>query len=246
MDRDIATTLESLASRGLRGFYAEDREEGKARILDLVPREAVVGIGDSTTAAQIGIKEALKNKGTKVLDGFSRGILGTLHNELVKESTLCDVFLTGTNAVTLDGKLVNMDASGNRVAGMFYGHTMSVIAVGRNKLVENSDEASRRIRDHIAPNHIKIRVELGGRRVNTPCVATGTCNDCKSRDRMCNIFTVIEGKPLRTEVNVVIINEDLGLGWDESWPRERISRILEEYKRFVWIPAAVQPSGSGT
>jgi hypothetical protein len=62
------------------------------------------------------------------------------------------------------------------------------------------------------------------------------CNDCRSKDRLCNVFTIIEGKPLGTNINVIIINEDLGLAWDESWPKKRISRIIEEYKRYVWIP----------
>jgi len=237
MDRDVIMTLRSLKSRGLNGFYAEDREEAKVKILDLIPQEAVVGIGDSTTVKQIGLIEELKNRGIKVHDGFYRGISWKLHYDMVRESTLCDVFLAGTNAVTLDGRLVNVDAVGNRVAGMFYGHPMSIIVVGRNKLVKNLDEAFHRIRNVIAPNHIRIRsVELGGLRFETPCVVTGICNDCRSKHRGCNVFTIIEGKPLRTDINVVIINEDLGLAWDESWPKERISKIIEEYKKFVWIP----------
>jgi len=237
MDRNVNITLRSLKSRGLKGFYAEDREEAKVKILCLIPQEAIVGIGDSTTVRQTGIIEELKRRGTKVLDGFYREISWKLHYELVRESTLCDAFLTGTNAVTLDGRLVNVDGAGNRVAGMFYGHPKSIIVVGRNKLVKNLGEAFHRVRSLIAPNHIKIRtVGLGGLRVETPCVTTGICNDCKSKDRMCNIFTIIEGKPLRTDINVVIVNEDLGLAWDESWSKERISRIIEEYKRYVWIP----------
>jgi len=147
------------------------------------------------------------------------------------------VFLAGTNAITLDGRLVNVDAAGNRVAGMFHGHPKSIVVVGRNKLVNNLDEAFNRIRNVIAPNHMWIRaVELGGDRTETPCVATGACSDCRSKDRMCNVFTIIEGKPLRTDISIVIVDEDLGLAWDESWPRERIDRIKEEYKKFVWIP----------
>ncbi|NJD53960.1 MAG: lactate utilization protein [Candidatus Methanoperedens sp.] len=238
MDTDITTTLRSLKSRGINGFYAENREEAIVKILDLIPQKAVVGVGDSTTMFQIGILTALKNKGTKVLNRFEKGISKTLRDDMMTESAMCNVFLTGTNAITRDGKLVNVDAVGNRVAGMFFGHTLSVIVVGRNKLVGNLDAAFHRIRNQIAPNHIRIRsVELGGRRVKTPCVATGVCSDCNSRERMCNVFTIIEGKPLRTDINVVIINEDLGLAWDESWPKERISRIIEEYKRYVWVPA---------
>lgn len=237
MDSNIALTLKSLKSRGFKGSYAENREEATVKILDLIPQKSVVGVGDSTTMFQIGILELLKKRGTKLLNRFEKGISKALRDDMVTESALCDVFLTGTNAITQDGRLVNVDAVGNRVAGMFFGHPMSIIVVGRNKLVRNLDEALHRIRSQISPNHIRIRsMELGGRRVKTPCTVTGVCSDCRSNDRMCNVFTIIEGKPLKTDINVVIINEDMGLAWDESWPEDRISKIIEEYKRYVWVP----------
>ena len=131
---------------------------------------------------------------------------------------------------------MNVDAAGNRVAGMIWGHQTTIILVGRNKIVKNLDEAFHRLRGVIAPTHIRIRTELGGRPVDTPCTKTGECRDCKTRDRMCNIFTIIEGKPLRSEMTVVIVDEDLGLGWDETWPPERIAKIIQSYKESVWIP----------
>jgi len=212
----------------------------------LIPKGAVVGIGDSTTVRQIGVKEEMKKRGIQVLDGFNRKTVYTsikdyeeLTVKMIKESTVCDVFLTGTNAITQDGRLVNVDATGNRVAGMFWGHPMAIIVGGRNKIVKDLNEAFYRLRNLIAPNHIRIRAtELGGKRVENPCVITGKCNDCRARRRMCNVFTIIEGKPLRTSIKVIIVDEDLGLGWDESWPPERIAKIIENYKRFVWVPPA--------
>lgn len=237
MEKDILTTLKSLKSRNLNGLYARDREEAVDKILDLIPEGAVVGIGDSATLQQIGIIEALRREWIKVHDGFKRGISRELHDEMVRKSTLCDVFLTGTNAITVDGRLVNVDAVGNRVAGMFYGHPKSIVVVGRNKLVSDLEKAFHRIRNVIAPNHIRIRtVELGGDRIETPCVDTGACTDCRSKGRMCNVFTIIEGRPLWTDISIVIVDEDLGLAWDESWPQERISKIIEKYKKFVWVP----------
>ena len=238
MDNNIASTLKSLKSRGINGFYAENREEATVKILDLIPQKAVVGVGDSTTMFQIGILKQLKNDGRKLLNRFEKGISRELRESMATESALCDVFLTGTNAITLDGRLVNVDAFGNRVAGMFFGHPISIIIVGKNKIVKNLDEAFNRIRNQIAPNHVKIRSsDLGGRKVNTPCATNGAiCEDCRSIERMCNVFTIIEGKPRGTNINVIIINEDLGLAWDESWHEERISKIVEEYKRYVWVP----------
>jgi len=242
----IERTLQSLKARNLVGVYTENVEEAQRVVLGSIPNDALMGIGDSTTIAQLGVKEELRRRGTRILDGFNRKTSYSsledyeeLHNRVVEASTRCDFFLTGTNALTEDGRLVNVDAVGNRVAGMFWGHRKSIIVVGRNKLVRNLDEAFTRIRNVIAPNHIRLRSkELRGRRVETPCVETGKCVDCRAKDRMCNVFTIIEGRPLRCEIDVVIVNEDLGLGWDESWPEERIARIVENYKRCVWIPPA--------
>lgn len=242
VDKEIETTLLSLRARHINGFFTENLD-ARSKILDLIPRGASVGIGDSTTVRQIGIVEEMERIGRRVADGFKKTVYANtedweeFHLKPVKEAAMSDVFLTGTNAVTQDGRLVNVDAAGGRVAGMFSGHPTSIIIVGKNKVVKDLDEAFYRVRKVIAPSHIRIRaVELGGKRWRTPCVATGKCNDCKAKDRLCNVFTIIEGKPLFTNINVIIINEDLGLGWDESWPPERIAKIKESYKRFVWIP----------
>ena len=244
MDSQIKEILSSLHARHINGIFVENSEEAIKKILSLVPKDAIVGIGDSTTMKQLGIPQALKERGTKVLDPFGRRETSTdpkdasqLHRRTLKEATVSDVFVTGTNAITQDGKLVNVDAVGNRVAGMFWGHPTSIIAIGRNKIVKDLDEAFHRIRDVIAPNHVRIRsVELGGGNSKTPCAVTGECSDCRAIDRICNIFTIIEGKPFFTDLNVVIVNEDLGLGWDPSWPQSRVTQILENYKKFVWIP----------
>ena len=239
MDIQIEESLASLHSRHINGIFAENSEDARQKILKLIPQEAVVGIGDSTTIRQIGIPKILRERGIKILDAFEPKDKESheYHQRLVKEATVCDVFLTGTNAITRDGRLVNVDAAGNRVAGMFWGHPNSIIVIGRNKIVKGLEEAFDRIRNIIAPNHIRIRsVELGGREFKTPCVTTGECNDCRATDRACNIFTIIEGKPFRTTLNVIIVNEDLGLSWDTSWSQDRVVRIVENYKKFVWVP----------
>lgn len=244
MDTNIEKILSSLRSRHIKGIFAEDYEEANQKILALIPLHATVGIGDSTSMRQLGILRALRERGTKILNPFepkaeeiSVEDFRQRRARVLKDATFSDVFLTGTNALTQDGKLVNVDATGNRVAGMFWGHPLSIIVVGRNKIVKNLDEALQRIRNIIAPSHFRIRTdELGGRERKTPCVVTGRCNDCRAEDRGCNIFTIIEGKPSQTNLNVILVNQDLGLGWDPSWPQERISKILDNYKKFVWVP----------
>lgn len=243
MDTQIQQTLSALRSRHIQAIFAEDYEETNQRILALIPLRATVGIGDSTGVRQLGVLRALSERGTRIINPYVPKE-GTMSIEdfrqwrigILGAATVGDVFLTGTNAVTQDGKLVNVDAQGNRVAGMFWGHPLSIIVVGKNKIVRNLDEALHRVRTIIAPNHFRIRSgELGGTKRETPCVVTGQCNDCRAEDRGCNIFTIIEGKPSRTNLHVIIVNRDLGLGWDPSWPEERINKIRTEYKKYVWI-----------
>ncbi len=242
MDIQIEETLASLRSRHINGIYAEDSIEACQKISSLIPKEAVVGIGDSTALIQLGILQSLKEQGTELLNPFDFAVSEITKEtqrhgrELMKKATICEVFLTGTNAITRDGRLINVDAVGNRVSGMFWGHPTSIIVVGRNKIVEDLDQAFLRIRTIIAPTHFRLRMELGGRKRKIPCTATGKCSDCRSADRGCNVFTIIEGKPNQTDLNVVIVNQDLGLGWDPSWPQDRITKIIENYKKFVWVP----------
>jgi L-lactate utilization protein LutB len=243
MDTQIEKALSSLQARHINGIFAEDASEANRYILSLIPSDATVGIGDSTSMRQLRTLNVLRERGVRILNPFDpkREDMDIREyrqerERIRKETNLSDVFLTGTNALTQDGRLVNVDAVGNRVAGMFWGHPLSIIIVGRNKIVRDLDDAFHRIRHIIAPNHFKIRASLGGRKRETPCVVTGECNDCRAKDRGCNIFTVIESKPSQTNLNVILVNQDLGLGWDPSWPEERIAAIAAGYKKLVSIP----------
>jgi len=248
VDALMEGVLTCLRSRHINGFFAETAEDAKQKVVSLISQDAVVGIGDSTTMRQLGIPQALKEKGIRVLDPFEMNKPGKDSEDglqrvrkTLRETITSDIFLTGSNALTQDGKLVNLDAVGNRVSGMVWGHPLSIVVAGRNKIVKDLDEAFDRIRKVIAPSHVRIRmVELGGRDHKTPCAITGECSDCRAVERICNIFSVVEGKPFFTDLNVVLVDQDLGLGWDPAWPKDRIEQILENYKKFVWIPPAHQ------
>jgi hypothetical protein len=144
--------------------------------------------------------------------------------DVAKVALRTDVFLTGCNAVTKDGKIVSIDYTGNRVVGTIFGVPKAILVVGRNKIVNDIDEAIYRIKNVIAPAHAKQR------RRNTPCAKTGKCTDCNSRDRICNVTVTLEKKPSYTDISIIIINQDLGLSWDLSWDRERINKIKFYYQ----------------
>lgn len=234
MEKTIEKTLKALRKRSLKGWHAETAEAAKELILKLIPADAMVGIGDSSTVRQLRIIEALRERGTTTINPFDIAKIPTDPQSYFEflfwpslAASVCDVFLTGSNAVTEDGRIVNIDGAGNRVSGMFWGHQRSVIVVGMNKIAKNLDDALTRIKNVIAPEHIRRK---GG---SPPCTKTGECQDCSGERRICAVTTIIDHKPLTAEINVVIVNRDLGLGWDKSWPRERIARIAGEHDPFV-------------
>jgi L-lactate utilization protein LutB len=239
----IQKTIKALGKRFIRGWEALDAAEAQEIVLRIVPQDAVVGTGDSSSVRQIGAVAALESRGNKVINGFdlSHRITGVeTHFEYgfrpMLEATVCDVFLTGSNAITEDGRIVNIDGSGNRVAGMVWGHPLCVLIVGKNKITKNLDEAMDRVRNVICPEHIRRKG------APAPCTKTGHCHDCLGAAKVCAVTTIIERKTPHTEMHVVIVDEDLGLGWDRSWPDDRVNRIIarhEEYMSLCPLPECI-------
>lgn len=249
MEQTIKKTIGSLKKREIVGWAAKNAAEARDMVLKIVPAEATVGVGDSSSVRQIGAVEALKERGgNRIINGFdpSKEITDVQsHFDYgfwpMIEATLCDVFITGSNSVTEDGRLVNVDAAGNRVAGMFWGHPISILVVGKNKIVKDLDEALDRVKNVISPEHLRRK---GSR---APCAKSGRCHDCIGPARVCAVTTIIERKPALTDIHVVIVNEDLGLGWDRSWPEERIKSIVDRHEKFMSLcpmPACILEKGN--
>ncbi len=124
----------------------------------------------------------------------------------MRRQLTCDLFLTGTNALTLSGCLVNIDATGNRVASMIFGPKKVIVVAGRNKLVEGDIAAAvKRVKERSSPPNAR-RLNF-----NTPCAMTGFCCDCKSPDRICRVTTIIDRRPRQTDMLVLVVNEEMGL-----------------------------------
>ena len=205
-DKDIEIVVESLkTNRFDPAEFVERADAAVKMVFDMIPPEARVGMGDSMTLRQIGIIDELRRRGN-----------------IVRSQS--DVFLTSSNAVTLDGKLVNIDMTGNRVSSMIYGPKRVIVIAGMNKIVPGVDEAIHRIKNVIAPYHART---AGAK---TPCAVDGYCTDCKSPGRICSVTTIIEKKPRVTDLAVIIVGEDLGLGWDPDWPEERRKKIASAYE----------------
>jgi NAD-dependent dihydropyrimidine dehydrogenase PreA subunit len=124
-------------------------------------------------------------------------------DEAREKASRADVYLSSTNALTEEGKLVNIDGLGNRVASMIYGPKKVYILCGINKITKNLDEALQRIKDNTYKNARRLKLE-------TPCAYTEKCTDCSSPQRMCSVTTIIERRPYKTDFEVIIIGQELG------------------------------------
>ena len=215
----VATNLQK---RNINAQYVSSREKALPIILDMIPEGVKVVRGDSITLDQIEIIPELKKRHQdKYIDAFEINPDGSwaLEREerlkLMREAFNCDVFITSTNAITLDGKLVNIDGWGNRVSAMIFGPEKVIVIVGVNKIVKDVNEALERIHHFAAPMNAKRhylkhnREEFG----DLPCVRTGTCVDCSHGSRICRYTVIIDGAMVREKgrINVVLVGEELGI-----------------------------------
>ena len=185
--------------------YVQSREVATAKLLEMIPTNATIGFGGSVTLAQLGIIAKLEERGNPVRNYLKPGLSPEEMRAIRRQHLLSDVFLSGTNAVTLDGKLVNVDATGNRVGAMLFGPDKVFIVVGINKIVHDVAEAENRVKLWASPPNNK---RLG---YPNPCAQTGVCVDCQGPTRICNITTILHKKPRQTDFHVIVVGEELGL-----------------------------------
>jgi hypothetical protein len=221
MNKEIHKVVKSLKANNFKPVeYVEKAEDTIEMILDMIPEDASLEMAGSISVNQLGLMNRLIERGNKGPDFSELGKVSMA--DMVR--TRKDVLLASTNAVTLDGKLVNTDMMGNRVSAMILGPKKVILLIGRNKIVRDLDEALHRVKHVIAPYHAKT---MG---MKTPCSKTGKCEDCSSPQRICNVTTIISKKPPGVEFAIILVGEDLGLGWDPNWPKKRIEKIASAYR----------------
>jgi L-lactate utilization protein LutB len=197
--------VESLAKNGFAAEYCASSQDAFDYIVREAKEAASVGFGGSMSIVGLGVETCLRESGKEILNHGSPDFSREEKMDIMRRQLSCDLFLTGTNALTLSGELVNIDATGNRVAAMFFGPRKVIVVAGRNKLVDGSvHDAIMRVKNRATPPN--------SRRLNfkTPCASTGFCSDCNSPDRLCRVTTIMDRKPRFTDVHVLVVNADLG------------------------------------
>ena len=195
--------VKNLKSRHFDAYYCRTREEALEKALSLIPAGASVCWGGATSAQQIGLIDAVKAGDYRAMDR-SEAKTPEEREELMRRGLLADCFITGANALSLDGQMVNIDGNGNRVAAIVYGPKQVIVIAGMNKVMDTLEAAVTRARTIAAPmNKQRFPQE-------TPCLVTGSCADCKSEGCICNqILITRHGRPAG-RIQFILVGEPLG------------------------------------
>lgn len=197
--------VEALGQNGFTAVYCPTAQDAHDYIIKESEGAQSIGFGGSMGVKSLLVEERLAVLGKEILNHSAPGLSREEKDVIMRRQLTCDLFLAGTNALTVSGWLVNIDATGNRVAAMIFGPKKVIVVAGRNKLVEGDlATAIRRVKEWATPPNAK-RLNF-----NTPCAKTGFCSDCNSPDRLCRATTVLDRRPRMTDFRVLVVNEDLG------------------------------------
>jgi hypothetical protein len=208
VDRRLLRTRRALENHGFKALIVSTKRDAVQKVLELIPADAKVGVGGSVTIRELGVIEALAERGNKVVHHWLPDVAVRDWLPYMMDAHNSDVFLCSSNGVTEDGKLVNIDSTGNRVASMIFGPRRVIVLAGRNKIVKDLEAGLERLKEVAGPLNAKRHniVEL-------PCVKTGACTDCESPKRICRVITIMERAPNRVRephMTVMLVDEKLG------------------------------------
>ncbi len=204
----LETVKENLENNNFEVHISDSAKEAKdLAINQIIPSLDIKSVswGGSMSFVSTGLFHALKDDpNLEVLNTFDKSLSMEEMMELRRQSLMVDLFVTGTNAITEAGHLVNLDMIGNRVAAIMWGPKTVLLIVGRNKICGDLEDAMFRVKNYAAPVNT---MNLGKK---TPCRETGICNDCSSPDRICNYWTITEKCFTKGRIKIILVNEDMG------------------------------------
>ena len=198
--------IKNFKKRGFDGIYCDSSADAVREICRMIPPGSLVGLGGSETILESGLVDALRRMDIRLLDRYREGIGKEEVNEMRHRGLAADVYVSSSNAVTADGKLVNVDGTGNRVAAMIFGPGKVIVMAGMNKVAVDVDAAIARVKNTAAPaNSLRVGAD-------TPCSHTGFCQDpfCRPPHRICCQLVVTEASMTPGRVTVVLVGESLG------------------------------------
>jgi hypothetical protein len=195
--------VKNLRSRHFDAWYCDTKEEALQKALELIPEGASVGWGGVVSAQQIGLFDALRAGNYNLFDR-DRCQTPEAREQMMKDSMFADVFLTGANGLSIDGQMVNIDGTGNRVAAIIYGPKKVLVIAGMNKVCDSLEQAMDRARQVAAPMNMMRFLK------DTPCAVTGVCGDCKKEGCICNQIVITRHCRPAGRIQYIVVGENLG------------------------------------
>lgn len=197
------TIIKNLEKRGIEGCFFEDSASCVNAIISSIPEGSMISWGGSESIKECGLMEQIRKGNYKLIDRDTASSPEE-SRRLYAEAVLSDYYLMSSNAITLQGELINIDGRGNRVACLIHGPNHIIMVVGMNKVVSDVSAGIERVRNFAAPPNAK---RLNRR---TPCNAIGHCGDCLSPDCMCNHTVITRHSGQKGRIRVYLVAEELG------------------------------------
>ena len=198
-----AEVIKSFKKRNIEGFYCSTSAGAVKRVMELIEEGSFVSWGGSMTLGQIGLFEQLNRADLELLDR-SKADNAEEKAEIYRRVFGCDYYLMSANAITRDGKLINIDGNSNRVAALCFGPQKVIVVAGMNKITEDEASARKRVRNYAAPmNAMRLDQE-------TPCSQSGHCHQCLVEDCICCQILVTRKSRHDDRIKVVLVGEELG------------------------------------
>ncbi len=196
--------IKAFENNNMSCMIVKNKEELQTYLKSILVNQKKVAVGGSVTLNQLGVIDLIRQSDVDFVDRYAPELSREEMMEKFREGLLSDIFITSTNAMTLDGCLYNVDGTGNRVSAMIFGPKEVIVIAGMNKLCVDEQEAIKRIREYSAPaNAMRLNKK-------TPCTKTGTCMDCHSHDRICSSYVKLGYQTQVNRIKVILVEENLG------------------------------------
>lgn len=202
-DKRGEALVKNLQKRHFEAYYCATKEEALKQVLALIPEGSSVGWGGAISAAQVGVQEAVHAGNYTVIDRDAVSDPAE-KNRLMRECFNADYFITGANALSQDGQMVNIDGNGNRVGMIVYGPKYIIVVAGMNKVCPTIEDAVKRARTVAAPMN---QQRFG---LPNPCTTTGSCADCLCETSICNQILITRHCKPAGRIKFVLVGEELG------------------------------------
>lgn len=215
MDKTIEKTIQNLEKNNYKVFYAEKSEDAVEIVRSLLKEGDVISAGGSMSLKETKVYDLFSDKKYVFLDRSAVGLTPEEVEDIYRKTFSCDVYFASTNALTVNGELYNVDGNANRISAMLFGPESVILVVGKNKIVENLDQAVKRVREIASPkNTVRLNKNTYCAK-NGKCVASlkensQMCDGCDSDDRICRNYLVLGPQRIKDRIKIILVNENLG------------------------------------